>query len=218
MKRTFFVSFALVCFLGALWLKPDAPALELSREPSAQPTAHEPKRAPRKADRGSPSFVPPADLGSPVAAANAYVTLHRDALGIQSHHQLKPEEYRSPLGSAVKYSVYQGKHLVMGLQLEIFVNKKGSVSRVSNGYRPVEEAGEEAWEAPAKNFTDGVTVFETESAPVALLFVPENSPASKAEPAYAVQVKNKTTQETHQGIFRASDGQMLALSKGRGEP
>jgi hypothetical protein len=222
MKRVFLVSLSLTCFMGALWLRPEQSALELSREPSSHPKNAEASvpaqtKSLKQGRSVSHAFGAGSESGSAVNAANTYLALHREELGIQSYHQLKPEEHVSPLGTAVKYLVYQGSHLVMGLTLEIFVNRKGAVSRVVNGYRPIEEASEQAWNQPVREFVDGLTKFEAESTPVPLFYVPESSSVVKAEAAYAVEVKNKLTQETHQGIFRASDGQVLALSKGRGE-
>lgn len=157
---------------------------------------------------------------SPLEVANAYLEAHKSLWKIQQHHQLRPVEFRTPLGSKVKYSVFQGNIPVLEMGIEIQLDRNLNVTQVQNSYRPIAEVN---LKTPALTAAEVVEKngdryqLEEESSILSPVLYSRLGDAAP-ELAYVVSVKEKG-QESHsfQILFRASDGQVLSKSIARTE-
>lgn len=157
---------------------------------------------------------------SPTDIANEYLSGHKALWKIQPFHALHPVEFRTPLGTKVKYSVFQGEVPIVDMEIEIQLDRNLNVSNVQSNYRPLEMA---AVKNPALSAEDIVNRnsdrYETEGeaklTPPVLFARPGNA---TPELAYLVSVRDKSqASRSVQILFRASDGQVLSKSVSRAE-
>jgi hypothetical protein len=148
--------------------------------------------------------------------AHRYVEMMREGWGVQTYHDLRSESQESPLGTSFKFSVYQGDYRIHGMEINLRVTNNQEVKDVNFQYRPVPEADVKQQLPATEELIDMVAQrYEPVSEnTTALLYVPRNVDDMPPVPAVAMTVKNKKG-ETVQGIFRATDGQVLDLTKGR---
>jgi hypothetical protein len=155
--------------------------------------------------------------------ADEHVEAHREEWGIQAHHDLRMSyTYAGPLGSVVKYKVYQGDLALTGMDVEVRVGNDRTVKGVQVHYFPAKEVDLSAPALSEQEIVDSVADrFEQvpgQSASTQMLFMP-SAPGSQAVLAVAMTVRRKgaETSEPVQAIFRASDGQILDLTVARSE-
>jgi hypothetical protein len=155
---------------------------------------------------------------SPEEIAHRYVETNREAWGIQPHHDLRAEVLENPLGTQVRYKVFQGEYELIGMEIQLRVTRGLEVKNVEMQYRPVGEADlNQPVLAPEQIESTIENRFEKVAEGVApVLYVPRDG--SVPVPAFAMTVKRKTgSQASVQAIFRASDGQVLDLTVPRAE-
>lgn len=73
----------------------------------------------------------------PLEVAKQYLAAHDGEVQLQAHHRLQPTLFKNPLGSKVKYSIYQGKLPIIGLDIGIGLSREMEVRSFENGYRPL---------------------------------------------------------------------------------
>lgn len=156
-----------------------------------------------------------------------YIDLHRDEWKIQSHHELVGEEFQSPLGSRVRYSIYQEGLPVFGLGIAFRLNPDLQILEVENEYRPLEKADlqgpqlgvTEIVQDASKRYrfvADGNLANST--AKVLFAHPAESTPSL----AIVIPMKESVTEKGKrsrgfQMMFRARDGQLLQRTASRAE-
>lgn len=157
---------------------------------------------------------------SPIEVADAYLKEHRELWKVQAFHELRPVEFRTPLGTKVKYSVFQNNIPIVDMGIEIQIDRTMNVTDVLNNYRPLEKASatrpaltmEEIVGRNADRYE--LEASNIQSPPVYFARPGNSSP----ELAYLVSVKDKLQDSRPvQILFRASDGQVLSKSVARAE-
>ena len=166
------------------------------------------------------------DLGETEArrVADEHIEAMRDQWGIKPYHDLHWENtYSSPLGRVVKYKVYQGDLPLVGMDVEVRVNREAKVADTAVHYTPVEEADLSQPSLTEQDILDSVSNrYEAVSGSTAtpVLFIPTSAVASFGpELAIAMTVRRRDVagSEPVQAIFRARDGQILDLTVARAE-
>ncbi len=71
--------------------------------------------------------------------ANNYIEKNRLSLGIREYHKLSPTLYRSPLGTSIKYSVYQDELPIIGFEFLLDFDDKNNLISLKKRYFPVEK-------------------------------------------------------------------------------
>lgn len=168
------------------------------------------------------SFDPIVISGdSPLEVTRKYLDDHREELQLQEHHALKPEEYRSPLGSSVRYQVYQEGLPVIGVSIGFRLDRNLRIVEVENEYRPLEKADlNEPAMPPAQLAEEAAERYGlvADAAGVDSGRVLYAHPAS-LKPQVAVTVPMKEPTKHGRGVLmllRASDGQLLQRTYSRG--
>jgi len=154
-------------------------------------------------------------------AADEYVEAHREEWGIQAHHDLRYDyTYANPLGTLVKYKVFQGDLALQGMDVEVRVGRDHGVKDVAVHYVPAKEVDLNAPSLSAEEIVDSVEDrFEQvpgQTASTSMIFTP-SAAGSQPVLAIAMTMRRKGGTEPVQAIFRASDGQILDLTVARGE-
>lgn len=155
--------------------------------------------------------------------ARNFVELHRAEWKLQSHHELVPEVYRSPLGSRVKFAIVQDGIPIIGLALEVRMNRNLEVVGFENEYKPLEKADLSSPTLSVSEVFQGASArLHLEPAPGSedhvgkILFPVAGAPAPQL--AYAVSMKDPEGKaRLYQMVFRAADGQVLAKQQSRTE-
>jgi len=160
-------------------------------------------------------------MSSPREIAEEYLVQHRDSLRLQPHHELRPEVYETPIGSTVRYGVFQDGLPIVGIGIEIQLDRDLAITRVNNEYRPLKKADlsepmltqEDVLEKVSSRFvTDSDRVAQSSS----LLYVEPGS--DQPSLAYSVPVREMGKRSrSMQVLVRASDGQILRKSFSRAD-
>lgn len=169
------------------------------------------------------SLLLPADPPTGIArskartVADTYVSDHRASWGVREYHELRGEEFPGPLGTEVRYKVYQDGLEVMGLELRVEVDANGSVTETGNNYLPMARADLSQPElAPDEAIRrSGVADGDVASAAMSARRVLFAGPgAEEPELGFAVSLDNDPNGPSS-AIVRASDGQPLARNFAR---
>lgn len=151
--------------------------------------------------------------------ADAYLNDHQAEWKIQPFHQLRPEEFKTPLGTKIKYSVFQGQVPVIDMGVEIQLDRNQNVIDVQNQYRPLEKADMDnllSLEEIVDRNSERYELHGEERLSPPVLFV--RSGSNVPEAAYLISVKDKTRDaRSVQILFRASDGHIISKSVSRSE-
>lgn len=194
--------------------------------------------APSVGDRIKSMFKPPAKeedvpqastptySGSdPVEVTREFLNAHREEWKLQTYHELRPVEHRTPLGSQVKYAVYQDGIPIVGLAIDFRLAANLQILEVDNRYQSLERLDldslqilneEEISEtALGKQYRPDPGVSNQFSK--VLVVVPgQNTP----ELAYVAAVREQTLDSKSRPVkllLRATDGQILKKSFSRAE-
>jgi len=165
---------------------------------------------PSDIDRG------PARSKARVVADN-YVAERRSSWGVREYHELRGEEYPGPMGTEVRYKVYQDGLEVMGLELRVEVDSAGATAETGNNYLPMGRADLSQPElAPDEAVRRSGIVEETDVASAAMsahrvLFA--GSGSDEPEVGFSVSFDGDTGASS--AIVRAADGQPLARNFAR---
>jgi len=164
-----------------------------------------------------------SDIASPQSAleeANAYLSAHRAEWHIQKYHELRPRLTTTPLGSTIRYDVFQSGVPVLGIPIILHVDLTGKIN-ADLYYRPIGEVNisnpsvmtsEDVLNTVADKFSEDPAVGSNPSKVIIA------NQASSGDLAYAVPVLDKESGNTPVEVFlRASDGQILRKVRGRGE-
>lgn len=179
---------------------------------------------PRGEDGSAPDAATSGSTYFPIQtsreAADIYFNEHRAQWNIQDYHTLKPEFFESPLGTKVKYSVFQDGVPVVGLAIELDIGQDRRVTAAENTYLPVKKVDmnqpflshEEVIARQAGRYT----LDESSTAGVSriLYLAPGND---EPELSYVIPVHEAATKTAVSVIFRATDGQVLGKQAGRAE-
>lgn len=158
---------------------------------------------------------------TPLQVAEQYFNAHREEWKLQPHHEFRPVEFKTPLGTKIKYSTYQDGVPVLNLDISLQIERDNSVGAVENKYIPIEKAElkkkemkvEELLPLVSERYTS-VEEPKTLTTPVIVVVPGSTSP----QVAYLLSVKDKARKEGPVEIlFRASDGQVLGKNKPRSE-
>jgi hypothetical protein len=193
--------------------------VQFSREPQTQvsPTS---EQNPQQIEVNPTVPVPVQELRNPagqirstrpIEIARLYLEEHRKQWKLQDHHQFVPQESMSPLGSRVRFGIYQDGIQVLGMGIELMVKSTGEVREISNDYVPLHR-----WTGDVKDFVseDSISAklkdsYELDSSvPISRALVPV--PVSHdVEAVLVVSAKKIGRSETQTLLVRASDGQIL---------
>lgn len=152
--------------------------------------------------------------------AQSYLKAHREELKIQPYHDLRPVEFKTPLGTTVKFTTFQDNLPLLGLEISVQVTNELTIADVQVSYRPVKVANlkvplmspQEVLERiayrydPEPNSVVGATT---------VLYVHPES--DEPELAYVLGVKDRSRIRgpVVQAIIRAMDGQLLGRGVAR---
>jgi hypothetical protein len=156
---------------------------------------------------------------TPFESAREYLEAHREEWGLKAYHEFRPVEYRTPLGSYIKFSVFENGIPILNLDIEMELDKSLKVTTVKNNYRDISRTVARE----ALPFTDIVKRVEAEYQTLTqdetqrpVLFVGEMS--ATPELAYVLDAKEKNgARRPVQLVIRASDGTILTQSFSRTE-
>jgi len=160
---------------------------------------------------------------TPRETADNYVEAHREEWKLQAHHELRGEVSRSPLGSSVHYDIYQDGLPVVGVGIDIRMNRELQVVEVENGYRPLEKADTHVAQLPVEEIVkvagdryayraDGPV--QTESR---ILFASEAMTSPQLAVVVPLVKETDKGVQSYQVVFRATDGQFLGRTISRSE-
>lgn len=222
--------FTLVALMGVYWMLGNAEAPE-SSEMDSQVEFAAPAQASLLSQlpgrRESASVALPTivkDEGTDTVARRAaddYIEANRDQWGVQAYHELHLDnQFASPLGTVVKYKIYQGEFPIHGMDVEVRVGSDGRVQDAAVHYTPVAEVDLQQPRMSVDDITYLISNrFERGAgdAGTPVIFVPSTA-GSAPELGIALSVVRKGSSEVPaQAIFRASDGQILDLTVARAE-
>ena len=151
-------------------------------------------------------------------AADDFVAERRSSWGIRDYHELRGEEYPGPMGTEVRYKVFQDGLEVVGLEVRVEVDSMGSVSETGNNYAPMGRADLSQPElAPDEALRRSGIVAENDVPSAAMnarrvLFV--GSGADEPEVSFSFSLDGDPDSPSAM-IVRASDGQPLARNYAR---
>ena len=157
---------------------------------------------------------------SALAAAQDLMKENRSRWGVQDFHELRPVVTEGPMGSRVKYSVYQDGLPIVGMEILVELDESHGVLNVENGYQSVRKVdvtqpGLSSEEAIARN-SPRYEMDPVSTAGVStILFY--GSGMDEPELSYVVPVRERDGGASAQIIFRASDGQVLGRQNSRSE-
>jgi hypothetical protein len=157
-------------------------------------------------------------LKGPQSQADAYFEAHRAEWGLAPHHEFRSVSFENPLGTFVKYQVYQAGILVPGMEIQLRVDRQNEVREVQRYYRPLPAADLDQPRMEVEKVRSlAQDQYETlgggESS--LILFAAPGVFGQAPVPAFVFAVKDKRTSLMGQGVFRASDGALLTLATGR---
>jgi hypothetical protein len=157
---------------------------------------------------------------NPIEVATEYLEEHREEWNLQPYHDFRAVEFHTPLGTKVKFSVYQSDVPIVEMGIQMEIGRDLTVLNVQNKYQPIAKAdidlrGLDAEQILGKN--SGRYEADGESKlPPPVLFVRPGS--RQPELAYLLSVKDRGLDSRPvQILFRASDGQVLAKTLSRSE-
>lgn len=157
---------------------------------------------------------------TPLDVAKNFLEAHRAEWGLQPYHDFRPVEFSNPLGTKVKFSVYQSGVPIVDMGIQIEIGRDLSVKGVQNNYRPLAKADLSLRNLSAQQLMDrNQGRFELDGPTSSLSPVLFARPG-KAEPevAYLIPVRDRRKNSASvQVLFRASDGQVLGKSFDRVE-
>ncbi len=213
MKRTFFTSLILLGLIGILQWE-SAPAETESTLSALRPRQANLAALPVRRLSAFPNW----SGNSAEEIAHRFVETNRELWGVQPHHELRAEIAENPLGTLVRYKVFQGDYELIGMEIQLRVTRALEVKDVQMQYRPVAEAdlGQPVMAMDQMESTIESRFEKVAEAVAPVLYVPRDG--SVPVPAFAMTVRRKTgSQASVQAIFRASDGQVLDLTVPRAE-
>ena len=156
--------------------------------------------------------------------AQHYLDAHRTDLGIKPYHELRAVEFQSPLGTQVKFSVFQDNIPVIGLGIELQVSPSGLVSISDNQYPDVSQA-----ETPKEKILTFESVLKLHEQDYQIMegAIPTQElstfwfmrPGTNTpELAYVLSLRERNEEKKQvQVVFRATDGQILSRQYARSE-
>jgi len=143
------------------------------------------------------------------------------AANASSGPELRPQAYDSPVGSRVVYRVYQDRLPILGMEIEIEIDRDNRAQLVRNEYRAVKRVALSklhvlSVEQILNQGTERLGVPNVSAAPASVLYLAPQ--ADEPELAYAVSFQGKGVRARGtQALFRATDGQLLARTASRSE-
>jgi len=191
------------------------------RGPSQIGQGLSPMKAQMRVTRAAAAGFPQYEGRSAREVADKFIEAHRETWQIQAHHELRGDVTDSPMGSRVHYEVYQDGMPVIGLGIDIRLNRDLEVVDVENGYRPLEKADLNGRQLPVEEIVKETSerykmqpdgeIADAES--LKILFASEAS----TSPEVALVLPLRKGLQSYQVVIRASDGQLLGRTKSRSE-
>ena len=160
-----------------------------------------------------------------ISSANQFILNNPKLFSIQKHHQLAVKTSSNPLGTHVSYQVYQDGFAILGMNIDLIVNRVGLVRLVSNQYRPIDrvKVDQANWLTVPEIFQDQTIKFklssersEEEKDNVAIWISPNSS---QPELVYVVSVVDTQQKQKvpGQALFSVTTGQLIARHFPRSE-
>lgn len=155
-----------------------------------------------------------------IRAAQNYLLKHKDELNLQDHHHLRPQVFSSPLGSTVRFDVYQDGLPLLGAYIDVEMDADRQISSMTSHYEPYERVETETKEVLSMEeirtklpVRYGSLAGEAPS----LMLLPSGA-GSNVELVYVMRFSDKEQNgRPVQILFRATDGQILRKSMARTE-
>ena len=155
---------------------------------------------------------------TPMETASKF--LESSKLEIPEHYELRPEVTRTPLGPLVTYEVYQDGIPILGMRIELRMNRDMELVESDLEYRALPKADtdprlspEEVAEAARSRYQFVVDPAYGQHVGKVLV---ARSETEAPELAYVIPM-NCGRLGSCQAVLRANDGQLLARSYSRGE-
>ena len=152
-----------------------------------------------------------------IKKAQEYVDAHRKTLRIGDHHRLVPQLDQNPLGTVVRYQVYEKNLPIMGMDITVHFSSRGSITQLENHYRALEPVSDEktiSEERILKLVTDRYGYQPTDHPISHILYAGSENDTAPTR-AYVIQVRLSSGRPM-QLMVRATDGLLLSRVFTRG--
>ncbi len=160
-----------------------------------------------------------------LSLAHQFIVRNSEQFPIRKHHQLVAETFINPLGTRVRYQIFQNEIVVVGLNIDLQVGGSGKIKIISNNYNPIEkvEIDRRKWLTIEKilqtqkgSFIPTDLGFPSVSEPVIIWTAPYSS---KGQLGYVVSVFDSKAKHKVSGqvVFSVNSGQLLARHIPRSE-
>lgn len=148
-------------------------------------------------------------------------TEFRKQFSIQSHHQITPEEFPSPLGTTRVYHFSQGGVPILGMVVRLAKDLRGRVVEQENTYRPIPEVPidvpeieKQAADLKERSLNDGRYQISQVDLASTVILVRKN--VSEGQIAFSLSAKDTFQKsEPIQLLVRSTDGKVLQKTFGR---
>lgn len=159
---------------------------------------------------GATPLIADLPAADPIAVATQILEAHRATWELRDYHSFEAEAYTNPLSTLVRFQVYQGKVPVLGMNIEIELDRDLKTKRVTPLYKAIEKL--ETTPTLAPQLVSRIsTRYETslESLVKASPVIYYNPDVGSAELAFVVRTVDKQLARPAQILVRAADGQIL---------
>lgn len=151
--------------------------------------------------------------------ADGFIQRQIEDQKIRKEHQVRGQVFRTPFGSAVKYTVFQGDIPVVGMHIEVRLDLKLSITKVVWNYYPIdsveiERSGRETYDRLTAQLPAGYLLRKDEPGFSEIIYVVQ--PHAIGEHSVVVSVLNEHKQPMRI-ILRARDARLLAAEAPRRE-
>jgi hypothetical protein len=149
------------------------------------------------------------------AAAERYLNERREEWKVRSYHEMHAQVFVTPLGATVKFTPFQDNLPVVGMDLELSVDRQLKVSLANSSYRPVprvETRPEISVEEAMEKISDQFTAEGEGHGATPVIFLPAGM--ENAELAYVVQARDKNKRSANVTL-RANDARVISVEYAR---
>jgi hypothetical protein len=155
---------------------------------------------------------------SPVDRAKEYLEQNRQVLGLKEYHEFRPEEYKTPLSTHVRFSVFEKGTQILNLGIEVEIGRDNEVKLVEKQYWDLQPGMEPSQAIPLSKimarYQDVYRVDEASLSEKPVLSASEGS--ATPERVYVLSAREKNGKRV-QLLIRANDGNLAAKLYSRSE-
>lgn len=156
-----------------------------------------------------------------IDAAQAYLLEHKGEFNLQEHHDFRPHVFTNPLGSTVRFDVFQDGLPLLGAYIDVEMDANRDISSVTSHYEPyprVDTANKEVLSMEEIRVKMPERYGSIAGEAPSLMLLPGVAGGGELELVYVMRFADKEMNgRPVQILFRATDGQMLRKSVARAE-